>query len=96
MLPRCSSALRRGAVIAVLAAAFGGLGAPAATAAEDEVSGLGAVPATAGLPADDGWIEDVRAVSAESTAAVAGGVVLLVGGAITAVAVRPRRDPSAH
>ena len=93
MKPRCSSALRRSAAVALLTAGLGVLGAPAATAAEDAATGLAAVPVTAALPADDGWIEDVRAASADSTAAVAGGAVLLVGGAITAVAVRPRRNP---
>ena len=96
MMPRCSSALRRGAVVALLAAAFGGLGASSATAAEDAASAIGVVPVTAGPVADDGWIEDVRAASAESTAAVAGGAVLLVAGAITTVAVRPRRNPPAQ
>ena len=99
MLPRCSSALsrlRRGAVVALLAGGLVGLGATAATAAEDAASDVGVVPVPAALPADGGWIEDVRAASADSTAAVAGGAVLLVAGGITAVAARPRRTPPAQ
>ena len=96
MLPRCSSALRRAAVVGLLAAGLTGLGATAASAADDAALGLGAVPAATAVGAEDGWIEDVRAASADSTAAVAGGAVLLVAGAITAVAVRPRRNPPAQ
>jgi hypothetical protein len=74
------------------------LAEPPPVIAED-VAPLGmteAMPATAGLGSGSGWVQDVRAASADSTAAVAGGVVLLVAGGIAAVAVRPRRRPPAQ
>lgn len=52
-----------------------------------------AVPVNAGLHSDTGWVEDVRDGSSGSTAAVAGGALLLVGGLVTLVAVRPARRP---
>lgn len=52
-----------------------------------------AVPVNPGLHSDTGWVEEVREVSPGSTAAVAGGALLLVGGLVTAVAVRPGRRP---
>ena len=50
-------------------------------------------PVNPGLHSDTGWVEEVREVSPASTAAVAGGALLLVGGLVTAVAVRPGRRP---
>lgn len=46
-----------------------------------------------GLHSDTGWVEDVREVSPGSTAAVAGGALLLVGGLVGVAAVRPGRRP---
>lgn len=50
-------------------------------------------PVNPGLRSDTGWVEEVREVSPASTAAVAGGALLLVGGLVTAAAVRPGRRP---
>ena len=46
-----------------------------------------------GLHSDTGWVEEVREASPGSTAAVAGGALLLVGGLVTVAAVRPGRRP---
>ena len=54
---------------------------------------VAAVPVNPGLYSDTGWVEEVREVSPASTAAVAGGAFLLVGGLVTVVAVRPGRRP---
>jgi hypothetical protein len=51
------------------------------------------VPVNAGLHSDTGWVEEVRDGSSGSTAAVAGGALLLVGGLVALVAVRPARRP---
>ena len=51
------------------------------------------VPVNPGLHSDTGWVDEVREVSPGSTAALAGGALLLVGGLVTAVAVRPARRP---
>jgi hypothetical protein len=52
-----------------------------------------AVPVNPGLHSDTGWVEEVRDGSTGSTAAVAGGALVLVGGLVTLVAVRPGRRP---
>lgn len=46
-----------------------------------------------GLHSDTGWVEEVREVSPGSTAAVAGGALLLVSGLVGVAAVRPVRRP---
>ena len=46
-----------------------------------------------GLRSDTGWVEEVREVSPGSTAAVAGGALLLVSGLVGVAAVRPGRRP---
>ena len=55
---------------------------------------VAAVPVNPGLYSDTGWVEEVRdGVAPGSTAAVAGGALLLVGGLVAVVAVRPGRRP---
>jgi hypothetical protein len=71
----------------------GPAGGLAFTSFELEVEGVEAVPVNAGLHSDTGWVEEVRDGSSGSTAAVAGGALLLVGGLVALVAVRPARRP---
>ena len=69
-----------------------GTGGYALTAFEIDV----AAPLNPGLHSDTGWVDDVRAASADSTKAVAGIAMLVVAGLITVVAVAPRRRPPAE
>jgi hypothetical protein len=85
--------LRGAAGATLLAGLMFVAGAPAAAAADQpsvvvEVSAADVIPES-----ETGGVEDVRADSAASTKAVAGGAVLVVAGCISAVAVRPRRRP---
>jgi ABC-type uncharacterized transport system permease subunit len=89
--------LCRTGIAALLAGGVCVVGAPAASASVADSSDVaGSVVSADAAQAETGWLEEVRADSADSTKAVAGTVMVLVAGCITTVAVSPRRRPPAE
>jgi hypothetical protein len=86
--------LRRAVAVAVMTGALCTVAAPAAAATAAPVGSSSTDVVTfEGAAQGSGWLDEVRADSADSTKTVAGIAVLVVAGFTTAVTVRPRRRP---